>query len=473
MAVVHRLHALGVPVRALLTPVEQVRSSAEFHELGVDCVLSTAAWDVELLRQDLGTLACVVLAGDNDSVNVDVCLRLRQADAQVPILVRVSDQTLVRFLRMTVPRVEVYSMGSTTAPVAGELAMQLATRGGAARPTIQRPVPTAVRARTVLLAVLAGLGVMLLILGAVLTAALKLRGVDALGAVATAMLSGQVPDGARLAKSMRWVPLLMALLDRMAVVCAVGLVVDWLLPRRLPGVVPAEAVRLTQHVVVMGAGNVGARVAELLHQRNVPVVVVESAGQLKNVQRLRSLGLPVVVGDATVEETLDLAGAWHASVVLALTNSDAVNLHVGLQLSDKKVGVPTVVRLLSPELARVVADSDHLAVLSPVAETASHVCKTAERLRNERLRQLTALAPSQQPEEDAGDEETSLSDAHDSGEQRALGRFAGPEFEAGAPLRSPTGTTDQHLRPSRTPSSPDLTRALAEQAAAVAPTEHT
>jgi Trk K+ transport system NAD-binding subunit len=430
-----------------MTPVETARSGAELQDLGVECLAGSSAWDVELLRQDLGTVACIVLAGDNDSQNVDVCLRVRQLDGQVPVLVRVSDQTLVRFLRMSVPHVDVYSMGSTTAPVAADLAMQLASRRTAPRPEVQRPVPTVVRGRTVLLAVLAATGVLLVVLGAILAAALKLRGVDALAAVASAMLSGQVASDAQLAKSLRWLPLLMAALDRVALVCAMGLVVDWLLPRRLPGAVPAEAVRLHDHVVVMGAGNVGARVAELLHQRQVPVVVVESAGQLRNVQRLRSLGVPVIVGDATVEETLDLAAAWRASVVLALTNSDAVNLHVGLQLADRKIGVPTVVRLLSPELARSVADSEDVSVLSPVAETASHVCRAAERLRTERLRKLDK-AP-------VRDETTGLDYLPDTGEHRAHGRFAGPEFDAAAP-RPVTGTTDQHLRPGRTPSSPTV-----------------
>jgi hypothetical protein len=118
-----------------------------------------------------------------------------------------------------------------------------------------------------------------------------------------------------------------------------------------------------------------------------------------------------------------------------------------LQLADRKIGVPTVVRLLSPELARSVADSEDVSVLSPVAETASHVCRAAERLRTERLRKLDK-AP-------VRDETTGLDYLPDTGEHRAHGRFAGPEFDAAA-TRPATGTTDQHLRPGRTPSSPTV-----------------
>ena len=79
VAVVHRLQALGVPVRALLTPAEMSRQAAELQALGVEIVTASAAWENDLGRQDFSRLGAVVLAADNDSSNVDACLLVRRA----------------------------------------------------------------------------------------------------------------------------------------------------------------------------------------------------------------------------------------------------------------------------------------------------------------------------------------------------------------------------------------------------------
>ena len=125
LAIVHRLHARRVPVRALATARELASWGGELGQLGVEVETVGEAWDTALRRVDLSGCSTVVLAADDDSANVDACLLIRRFHADLPVVARVSDGTLVRFLQMTVPHVEVYSMGSTTAPVAAEIAVQL------------------------------------------------------------------------------------------------------------------------------------------------------------------------------------------------------------------------------------------------------------------------------------------------------------------------------------------------------------
>ncbi len=435
VAVVHRLQALGVPVRALLTPAEMSRQAAELQALGVEIVTASAAWENDLGRQDFSRLGAVVLAADNDSSNVDACLLVRRASGEVPLLCRVSDPTLVRFLRMSVPRVEPFSMGSVTAPVAADMALQLLGRQGS-QAHAERPLPPAVRARALLRTALIGSAAVLVAGAIALAVLLKVRGMAGIGAVLATVLTGATPDKWRLDGPAGWLLTVLGLADRVAMISGIALALDWILPKRFAGLAQPVPVAMRGHVVVLGAGNVGMRVAELLHQRRVPVAVIERDGNLKNVQRLRAMGLPVVVGDATVDEVLDLAAVWRAGAVLAMTTTDAVNLHVGLQLSDPKVAIPTVVRLLSPEMAEHASRAADLSPLSPVAETANYVCRTAERMRSERQKPretpITSLTP------DPG---------------RPMGRYAGIEFEAGR-------STDQHLRDGvprhRQPSSPRI-----------------
>jgi Trk K+ transport system NAD-binding subunit len=416
LAVAHRLHALQVPVRALATASERQRYGTELAALGIDVEPASEAWENDLQRLDLGNCGAVVLAADDDAQNVDACLLVRRYHGDVPLAVRVSDPTLVRFLRMTVPHVDVYSMGSTTAPVAAELAIQLLGQG---RPDHDRPTQRRrdnvglPRTTAALLWIIATCVAFLVPATFVFSLSMRVARLDAFQLAFSQLMS--VGNDARLLHSsagVRVLAMLLALLGRVFLACGVGLVLDWVLTRRLAAVAQSTGVRMSGHVVICGAGNVGAKVAELLHKRKVKVAVVESNASLRNVQRLRSKGIPVILGDATVDETLELAGAFRAGAALALTNSDAVNLHIGLQLTDKRVGVPTAVRLLAPELSAHVVQSPHMSTVSPVAETAIHVCRTVERMRLERIKaQLEPLPPEI---------------------QRTTGRFAGPEFEPAA-----------------------------------------
>ncbi|MBI5607424.1 MAG: NAD-binding protein, partial [Deltaproteobacteria bacterium] len=435
VAVVHRLHALGLPVRALMTPAEVARHGVELHTLGVDVMAASAMLDSDLARLDFAAIAAVVLAADNDSGNVDACLLIRRQSPDVPVLVRVSDPTLVRFLRMSVPHVEPYSMGSVIAPVAADLALQMLSQPRSS-PHAVRPKPAWLRARAWLWGIVgaAGLGNV----AAALAIAQAQGGhskvvLGPLGVLASLLTGMHIAglDAILRTNQVAALALTVAVLDRVAMVAGVALLIDWLVPLRLGTAAPATPVSLRDHVVILGAGSIGSRVAELLHQRNLKVVVIERDMHHKNVQRLRSLGMAVVVGDATVDETLNLASAWSAGAVLALTNSDAVNLHVGLLMSDRKIGVPTLVRLLSPELNDHAAKASDIAPLSPVAETASYLCRAVERLRGERAKTRDGSA-------------TTAADPVN----RPTGRYAGVEFDG--------RITDPHLRSARSPSSPRL-----------------
>ncbi len=412
LAIVHRLHALNVPVQVLGTPREMARCAGELTSLGIEALAASDGWENDLQRLELARYSVLVLVADDDARNVDACLIIRRYHGEIPIAVRVSDPSLVRFLQMSVPHVDVYSMGSTTAPAAAELAMQFIGQG---RPLPERPTRLAADAHVPRVRARLGWAIGLT-LGAVLpVAALLAKGLH-LGRWAALQLAlsrlWHVDLGPAPALHGLWagLALLLGVLGFLQVACAVGLVIDWLLTRRLANVAESAPLGLAGHVVVCGAGNIGARVAELLHKRKVRVVVIESAGTLRNVQRLRVRGINVVIGDVTVDETLQLAGAHRAAAALALTNSDAVNLHVGLLLSDKKFGIPTAVRILAPELAAHLEQHLAFSTISPVAETASHVCRTVERMRGERLG-------------------AKLSTSTTGEIQKQTGRFAGPEFD--------------------------------------------
>jgi Trk K+ transport system NAD-binding subunit len=122
--------------------------------------------------------------------------------------------------------------------------------------------------------------------------------------------------------------------------------------------------RLADHVVVIGLGSIGVRVVELLVERGVQVVVVESDDANRYLAHARALGVPVVTGDATQSDTLRAVHLGRARGVAVLTSGDLTNIETGLAVRDllDAVGpasgeIPVVLRLFDRELARTVERS--------------------------------------------------------------------------------------------------------------------
>jgi len=162
-----------------------------------------------------------------------------------------------------------------------------------------------------------------------------------------------------------------------------GLAVTWAL---IAGALVARRINILHgrvqergrgHVVIAGAGNVGFRVAQLLAAADKRVVVIERHVDSRNAAQLRSEGHHVIAGDASVEETFDLAGIDRASVVLALTDSDATNLRVALSVRNRGLGTPVIIRLLSAELSAHLHGRRGIVTVSPIAvasATFAEVC---------------------------------------------------------------------------------------------------
>lgn len=99
-------------------------------------------------------------------------------------------------------------------------------------------------------------------------------------------------------------------------------------------------------VIILGAGQVGASVAEgLVSEENDITVIDSNAARLAKLQD--RLDLRTVVGDAATPSVLRSAGAEDADMVIALTQSDQSNL-VACKLAQSVFNIPTrIARLRS------------------------------------------------------------------------------------------------------------------------------
>jgi len=392
IAVIRQLVAKGETARALASPHEAASYAHELRRLGVPVCVGVARSAGELEAAGLHDASAVVLTANDDAENVDAALTARRLRPGVPIVARVFDPSLGEYLEETETQLRVMSVSGLASPRFADLAMRAekeaakeaagdrerprSAKGRASRRAPRRIDPILVR-----LATLTALVTVASVL--FFSRALAVSWFDALYFVVETITNtgyGDVPVRAAGPGVMFLVILLMiGGAGLLAIVYA--LVTGWIIARRmeiLQGRVPERG---HGHVVIAGAGNVGFRVAELLAAANRRVVVIERQADNRNAAELRAEGHHVIVADAALDDSLDLAGVDRASVVLALTDSDAVNLKIALTVLGRDGSVPVVIRLISPELSDHLHGRKGIVTVSPIAVASESFALAALALR--------------------------------------------------------------------------------------------
>jgi Trk K+ transport system NAD-binding subunit len=116
----------------------------------------------------------------------------------------------------------------------------------------------------------------------------------------------------------------------------------------------AQIPGMAGHVVVIGLGSVGMGVIEGVLGGGRELVVVERFDTNRYLNQVRQHGVPLVIGDATLGQTLDSVNLSRAAAVAIMTSDDMVNIEVGLavrdRLGERWAEVPVVLRVFDREL---------------------------------------------------------------------------------------------------------------------------
>jgi voltage-gated potassium channel len=86
--------------------------------------------------------------------------------------------------------------------------------------------------------------------------------------------------------------------------------------------------KMKNHYIICGYGRMGAVIAKELHDKGYPFVVVEL--DQDKVDKISALGYQSILGDATIEKTLEEAGIHEAAGIVVCLNNDPDNLFVTL-----------------------------------------------------------------------------------------------------------------------------------------------
>jgi Trk K+ transport system NAD-binding subunit len=162
----------------------------------------------------------------------------------------------------------------------------------------------------------------------------------------------------------------------------VAFITDLLLSRRLAQSAGRRRVRhLHNHIIVVGLGSFGIRVASDLIAAGYDVAVIERDEANRFLSTAAQLNVPVIYGDATLRQTLESAHIDEARAIAVLTQDDMVNIEVGIVLLEMlgprvmpevvRPDVPIVMRIYDRALGAAVAQRFHFENVRSTVELAA------------------------------------------------------------------------------------------------------
>ncbi len=128
---------------------------------------------------------------------------------------------------------------------------------------------------------------------------------------------------------------------------------------------------ISGHIVVVGLGEVGTRIVRQLHDLGIPVVSIDHDENAAGVAETRGLGVPIVFGDATREETLQSAWVGNSRALVTVTSDDITNLEAALHGRTLREDLHVVLRLFDGDLAVRVQRNFNIPVSRSVPELAA------------------------------------------------------------------------------------------------------
>jgi len=134
---------------------------------------------------------------------------------------------------------------------------------------------------------------------------------------------------------------------------------------------------MNDHVILCGYGRIGREIGEQISREGVELLVVEMDPERK--QAAEEAGLPVLMADATLDETLLEAGIHRCRSLVAALPSNAANLYVVLSARGLAPRCRLIARSDSDEAARKLRQAGADQVVSPYVAGGRTMAATALR----------------------------------------------------------------------------------------------
>ncbi len=120
---------------------------------------------------------------------------------------------------------------------------------------------------------------------------------------------------------------------------------------------------LDRHYIVCGFGRTGRHVAREFAAEGIPFVIIDN--NLEEVEEIKQLGYTVILGDATLDESLARAKIERATCLVTALTSDAENLYTVLSAKSLNPRIRAIARASNEEAVQKLQRAGADAVVSP------------------------------------------------------------------------------------------------------------
>ncbi len=146
-----------------------------------------------------------------------------------------------------------------------------------------------------------------------------------------------------------------------------ALINDFVLGSRLKQAWDVAKLPKNNHHIVCGLGGIGIQIVRQLQGQGHEVVAIESDPNNRFIHCARSLGVPVIIEDASLATTLKAVNSGKANSLIAVTSNDMVNLEIALSAKAVAPYIKTIVRSYDPQFAQSMQEVFQFdSVLSPL-----------------------------------------------------------------------------------------------------------
>lgn len=113
----------------------------------------------------------------------------------------------------------------------------------------------------------------------------------------------------------------------------------------------AVAQTYRKHVILLGVGHVGLRVARTLSEMGFEIVAIDDDLDADADDLLSSLGIPLIADDGRLTATLKNAGIEYARAIIVCTSNDHLNLEMTMRARDLNPDIRIVTRMWDSRFA--------------------------------------------------------------------------------------------------------------------------
>jgi voltage-gated potassium channel len=135
----------------------------------------------------------------------------------------------------------------------------------------------------------------------------------------------------------------------------------------------ARISKLQKHYIICGYGRVGQAAAQYFTEHGIPIVIIEFSDE--TCEKLKEQGLHYIQGDATSDENLINAGIKRASGLLALLETDPLNLFTTLTARELNPTLRIISRSAESSAEQKILKAGADSVVSPHATAGKHIAE--------------------------------------------------------------------------------------------------